>query len=347
MKHKTLLLSVCLALAATAAAHATGEGSRLTLALTGDIMMGTDYPSPQLPPQEGRQLFVEAAPVLTRATVAAGNLEGVMADGGTSTKKLSRSSYAFRTPSAFAPRLSEAGFDFVSLANNHAFDFGADGAASTRRLLQAEGIAFAGLKDSPNAAVIERDGVKIGFCAFGHNAYTWRHQDLETARQAITRLVNECDIVVVSFHGGAEGRNHSRLPYGKETFYGEDRGSLRDFAHFCIDAGADVVFGHGPHVPRAIELYKEHLVAYSLGNFCTPYGISLTGVSGLAPLLELQVTPDGRFLQGCIHSFIQRRGHGPSVDPDHRAAREIKRLTALDMPLTPLVIADDGLISRK
>lgn len=310
-------------------------------------MMGTTYPSVQLPPQEGRQLFIHTAPVLQKADIAAGNLEGTLCDGGTTHKVMSKASFAFRTPTAFAPRLKEAGYDFLSLANNHANDFGAAGISSTMNCLKAQGIAYAGIKDHPASAVIRRGNVTYGFCAFGHNAYTYRHQNLDKVRQIITDLVNRCDVVIVSFHGGAEGSAHARLPYGTETFYGEDRGSLRDFAHFCIDAGADVVYGHGPHVVRTVELYKEHFIAYSLGNFCTPYGMSLSGVTSYAPILELSLTPDGRFLSGQLHSFIQSRGVGPQPDFQHRAAKEIKRLTQLDMPHTPLIITDYGLIKHK
>lgn len=308
-------------------------------------MMGTTYPSVQLPPHEGRQLFVDVRPVLEHADIAAGNLEGTLCDGGESTKRKSKTSFAFRTPTSFAPRLREAGYDFLSMANNHANDFGPAGIRSTMACLDAQGIRYAGLKGYPDHAIIERNGVKYGFCAFGHNGYTLLHRDLDTVRRIITQLVNECDIVIVSFHGGAEGAAHNRLPYGKEIFLGEDRGSLREFAHFCIDAGADIVYGHGPHVTRAVELYKDHFIAYSLGNFCTPYGISLSGISGYAPVLELNVTRDGRFLNGRIHSFIQRRGQGPRLDKTHRAAREIRRLTLLDMPANHLHMTDDGALT--
>lgn len=318
-----------------------------TVALTGDIMMGTTFPSVQLPAQEGRQLFVDVAHILQRADIAAGNLEGTLCDGGESRKKISKVSYAFRTPTSFSPRLKEAGYDFLSMANNHAYDFGDVGIQSTMRQLDGLGIRYAGIQKYPASVTIEKDGVTYGFCAFGHNGYTYRHQDLRQVRQIVTDLVNHCDIVIVSFHGGAEGRSKNRLPKGKEVFCGEDRGSLREFAHFCIDAGADVVFGHGPHVTRAVELYKEHFIAYSLGNFCTPYGMSLSGISGYAPVLELQLREDGRFAEGQIHSFIQQRGLGPRKDEQHRVAREMKRLTLLDMPQTPLVIDDYGLIRRK
>ena len=343
---KKYFLSALLALAAFTAGAQT-QKETLQVAFTGDIMMGTTFPSVQLPPQEGRQLFVDAAPILQKADVAAGNLEGTLCDGGKTHKKVSNVCYAFRTPTSYAPLLQAAGYDFLSMANNHANDFGAEGIASTRRCLDALGIAHAGIKGFESGVVVERDGVRYGFCAFGHNGYTLRHQDLNQVRQIVTSLVNQCDIVIVSFHGGAEGSSRARLPHGKEVFCGEDRGSLREFAHFCIDAGADVVYGHGPHVARAVELYKEHFIAYSLGNFCTPYGMSLGGVLGYAPLLSLELTRDGRFVSGQIHSFVQAKGVGPRLDASHRAAREIRRLTALDVPGTPLVIDDEGHIRRK
>lgn len=321
--------------------------SVVTVAFTGDIMMGTTYPSEQLPPREGRQLFVDAQQVLQKADLAAGNLEGTLCDSGETRKKLSSICYAFRTPTHYAPLLSEAGYDFLSMANNHAYDFGETGVKSTMECLNRQGIQYAGIDGYPDRVVVERNGVRYGLCAFGHNGYTVRHQDLRRVRKIVTELVNDCDIVIVSFHGGAEGSSRNRLPYGKEMFCDEDRGSLREFAHFCIDAGADVVFGHGPHVVRAVELYKEHFIAYSLGNFCTPYGMSLAGVLAYAPLLEIQLTHDGRFVKGKIHSFIQQKGIGPRKDALCRAAREMQRLTRLDVPDTPLHIDNEGNVRRK
>ena len=314
-----------------------------TIALTGDIMMGTLYPTPQLPPDNGRHLFYDVAPVLRRADVAAGNLECVLADSGTTAKKVERQhNYAFLTPTAYVQHLVDAGYDFLSLANNHAYDFGPSGAASTQRTLQAAGLAYAGLRSHHNGVVIERGGVRYGFCAFGHNAYTHRHSDLRAVRTTLTALVARCDVLIVSFHGGAEGVKYCHLPYGEETYLDEPRGDLRAFAHFCIDAGADVVFGHGPHVTRALEVYKHHLIAYSLGNFCTPYGINLVGLSGHAPVLEVQVDGAGRFCGGRIHSYLQQRGLGPRTDPHHRVAQHMRSLTLSDVPHTPLRIHPDG-----
>jgi len=338
----TLTAALCLGTLLAATAKDT-----VTVALTGDIMMGTTFPTTQLPPQNGKLLFNDVKPLLQRADIAAGNLEGTLCDGGVTKKVPSRYCYAFRTPVSYAPLLRDAGYDFLSLANNHANDFGDFGITSTAQALQSVGIRFAGIKNRFESAILEKDGVTYGFCAFGHSNYTYHHRDLMTVRRIITDLCNRADIVIVSFHGGAEGRGCTRLPYGKETFMGEDRGSLREFAHFCVDAGADIVYGHGPHVCRAVELYKEHLIAYSLGNFCTPYGISLIGISGYAPVLEVRTLTDGRFAGGRIHSFLQQRGVGPRADRNHSVAREIRRLTQLDMPDTPLLVADDGTLTRK
>ena len=345
MKHILLIAAALLVSLTTSTARA--EGETLSVALTGDIMMGTTFPGKQLPPQKGRQLFVHVSPILQRTDVTAGNLEGTLCDGGTTTKKVSNVCYAFRTPTAFAPRLREAGYDMLSLANNHARDFGEYGCTTTMRALRAQGIAYAGLKEHPATAVIVRGGVRYGFCAFGHNGYTYRTQDLETAARIIDSLRPRCDILIVSFHGGAEGRTKNRVPHGTETFLGEDRGNLREFTHFCVDHGADVVYGHGPHVVRGVELYRNRFIAYSLGNFCTPYGVSLTGISGYAPIIELTIARDGSFRTGHIHSFIQQRGLGPRRDTTHVVAQEISRLSALDFPQSPLSITCEGVITRR
>ena len=304
------LLSLTLAFIGITPLHA----QTLNIAMTGDIMMGTTYPSIMLPANDGRDLFRDAKDILTGADLTVGNLEGAICDGGRSTKGTGPNSYAFRTPTSYGHLLKEAGFDFLSMANNHANDFGLEGIESTERVLEEQGILFSGIDGRIESAVIERKGLKIGLCAFGHNSYTLKHTDLTTVGRIVDDLVSRCDLVIVSFHGGAEGRTKNHLPNGPETFLGENRGSLRQLAHFCIDHGADVVYGHGPHVVRAMEVYKDRFIAYSLGNFCTPYNVSLTGISGYAPVVEININADGSFIDGKIHSFLQTRGIGPRKD---------------------------------
>ena len=324
-----------------------GYAQTLTVAMTGDVMMGTTYPSMMLPANNGADLFRDAKGVLVGADLTVGNLEGAICDGGKSTKGSGPNSYSFRTPTSYGHLLKEAGFDYMSMANNHANDFGQEGIQSTEKVLKEQGILFSGIAGRTESAVIERKGLKIGLCAFGHNSYTLKHTDLATVGRIVDDLVKRCDLVIVSFHGGAEGRTQSHLPQGGETFLGENRGSLRQLAHFCVDHGADIVYGHGPHVVRGIEVYKGRFIAYSLGNFCTPYNVSLTGISGYAPVVEISIDKDGQFLNGQIHPFLQTRGVGPRTDKNKSVITEMKRISESDLPQSQASIDSDGHIKLK
>lgn len=316
-----------------------------SVALTGDIMMGTTYPDTLLPAGNGRLLFVDVQGILSAADLAVGNLEGTLCDSAATRKRRSEHSYSFRTPVEFAARLKDAGYDYLSLANNHTFDFGYDGLASTEKALERYGISYSGVRHRPASVVLERGGIRFGLCAFGHNAHTLRHQELSKVREVLDSLRARADVVVVSFHGGGEGKAFSHLPDSTEVFLGENRGSLRRFARFCIDNGADIVFGHGPHVVRCVEMYKDRFIAYSLGNFCTPYSISIAGVSGYAPVIVVDTDRRGKFLGGRIYPFIQRRGLGPRRDTSNVVIRHIRMLTDADVLGGRLKISGDGRIT--
>ena len=324
-----------------------GHAQELTIAMTGDVMMGTTFPEIMLPAHDGRYLFKDTKNILSKADLTVGNLEGAICDGGESTKGDGPNSYAFRTPTSYGHLLKEAGYDFMSMANNHANDFGLEGIESTESVLDQQGILYAGLEGRTESAIIERKGLKIGLCAFGHNSYTLKHLNLDTVGRIVDELVEKCDLVIVSFHGGAEGRTKRHLPYEKETFLNENRGSLRQLAHFCVDHGADVVYGHGPHVVRGIEVYNGRFIAYSLGNFCTPYNVNLTGISGYAPIVEISIDKDGAFLKGKIHSFLQTKGIGPRTDKKKRVIYEMKRLSEADLPHSQAKIYNNGNIELK
>jgi hypothetical protein len=111
-----------------------------------------------------------------------------------------------------------------------------------------------------------------------------------------------------------------------------------------IDAGADLIVGHGPHVVRAVERYRGRLIAYSLGNFATYYGISVAGIKGIAPILVATLDGEGRFIEGEIVSTIQLRPDGPSIDPRQRALALLLGLTAEDFPDSGLRFHSDGTI---
>ncbi len=307
-------------------------------------MLGTDYPHDRLPPA-GLNLLEPVSYTLQQADITFGNLEGVLIDGGKPFKRCSNPAhcYLFRTPSRFVEQFKQAGFDVVSLANNHARDFGEEGRSTSMALLAAAGIHHSG-RDG-DVASWEVKGSKVALIAFAPFAGANSMHALEQVRQRITELDHSHDIVLVSFHGGAEGAGVERVPFASEYYHGEARGDVVEFSRLAVDAGADLVLGHGPHVPRAIELYNGRLIAYSLGNFATYWGINVRGRNGLAPILTAELAPDGRFLGGKIVSARQVRPAGPVPDDSHTAARVIRDLTLADFPETPLIIDERGTIS--
>ena len=190
--------------AASMTSDRRAKGGTLNLAFVGDIMPGTTFPDSRLPEKDGATLFKDVDSILTAADVAAGNMEGALADEGETTKKGGKFSYSFRVPTRYGKLIADAGFDFMSMANNHAFDFGLDGVKSTEATLHSNGIAYSGIGGRKESAIVERNGIRYGFCAFGHNSYTLKHADLENVKRIIGNLREKADIVIVSFHGGAE-----------------------------------------------------------------------------------------------------------------------------------------------
>lgn len=316
----------------------------IDIAAVGDIMLGTDYPKRRLA-ENPSLLLQSAAPVLQQADVSFGNLEGVLLNGGEARKRCPDPSrcYVFRSPESYAQILADAGFDLLSLANNHARDFHEEGRDTTMRTLDAVGILHSG-RDG-DVARWEHAGLKMAMIAFAPFIGAHDMLDLEYGHQQISQLAAETDVLLVSFHGGAEGADRTAIPFTTEYFHGEDRGDVVAFAHMAIDAGADLVLGHGPHVPRALELYRGRLIAYSLGNFATHWGINVRGVNGLAPVLVAKLDQEGRFVGGQLHSFRQQRPHGPLLDPSHQVALTIRSLTRETFPNTPLLIGETGHIT--
>lgn len=318
----------------------------LTIIGVGDIMMGTNYPEDRLPPEDGALLMREVEPILRDADVTFGNLEGTLLNEGGTPKKCNdpKLCYAFRTPVHYVKNLVSAGFDIMSLANNHAGDMGDEGRDSTMYTLLEAGILHAG-QLSMKTTILIKDSIKYGLAAFAPNTNCVPINDLEGARYIIRQLDSLVDIIIVSFHGGAEGAKFQHVPRTHEMFYGEDRGDVYNFSHTLIDAGADIVFGHGPHVTRGIEVYKNRFIAYSLGNFCTYRGISVTGINGLAPIIKVFTNPKGEFLKGQITPTIQSHATGVKIDAQNSVIKIIQDLTKKDFPESKIQIDDNGLIT--
>ncbi len=322
----------------------------LRIAAVGDILLGLNYPDSLIrtTPDDGASLLNLHSSIIRKANLSLGNLEGVLLDKGNATKSIQNATvkYLFRMPERYAFRLKKAGFDFMSLANNHTRDFGIDGLRSTMRSLSNENIHYAGIKGICESVIIKKDNIRYGVCAFAPYAATVSILDYGYSTKIISELKKKCDIVIVSMHTGAEGIDQVHVPHSMEIFHGELRGDAHRFAHLAIDSGADLVLGHGPHVVRAMELYKDRLIAYSLGNYCTPFGVSKVGKCGYAPLLEIFINNSGEFLYGKIHSAIQKGSNGPVEDSDNLVIDEIRKLSQEDYPNSELKIDKGGRIYR-
>ncbi len=318
----------------------------LSIIGVGDIMMGTNYPEDRLPPRDGAFLMEGVDSILQDADVTFGNLEGVLLDSGGTPKRCKdpKVCYAFRSPVRYVSNLTKAGFDLMSLANNHAGDMGEEGRQSSMRVLEENGILHAGQLNQ-KTTIFEKDSVRYGLVAFAPNSNCVPLNDIEGAKQLVMQLDSIVDVVIVSFHGGAEGAQFQNVPRTEEMYYGENRGDVYKFSHTLIDAGADIIFGHGPHVTRAIEVYNNRFIAYSLGNFCTYRGISIAGVNGIAPIIKVFTDREGKFLFGRITPTQQTYEHGVRVDPEKKVILKIRELTKKDFPEGNIEIDDDGLIT--
>ena len=332
-----LLLALLPALSARAEDNvATGPVESLPairVAAVGDVMMGTTFPESILPPEDGATLFRSVAPLLTGHDVVFGNLEGPLTDVERSPKcpkprRKGRPCFAFRTPPRYAARLAEAGFTAVNVANNHALDFGMDGLDNTLDVLDAAGIEPVG---GERVAVFAISGKSVAVAGFSYSLRTrYVHPllDVEAAREIVAELKGEYDVVVVSFHGGAEGAPAMRVTDAEEEFMGENRGNVVRFARAAVDAGADLVLGHGPHVPRAIEVYRGKLIAYSLGNFAVYSMFNIKGPSGLGYALQAELDPEtGDVLRFRTPSVTLLHPGIPHPDPSGKAEALLRTLS--------------------
>jgi poly-gamma-glutamate capsule biosynthesis protein CapA/YwtB (metallophosphatase superfamily) len=313
----------------------------ISLIAVGDMMLGTNFPGPEYLP--AGNILEPVSAYLQAADITFGNLEGTVLNSGGEVKKCSdpKTCYAFRQPEYVVDYLKGAGFDLLSVANNHMGDFGQTGRDNTQRVLKEKGIHYAGLETCPKDTFHVK-GIVVGMTAVSPNSACLRLNDYEKVAAIVKELNSYCDIVIVSFHGGAEGSSKQHVPKQKEIFLGEDRGNVYEFARVMIDAGADVILGHGPHVTRGIDSYKGKFITYSMGNFATYARFSLSGPNGIAPIYKLYLTRKGDFVRGEIMPIQQLGEGGPTFDPAKRVLQVIKDLSTQDFPETKWQFEPDG-----
>jgi len=321
----------------------------ITVVAVGDIMLGTNYPTNinYLPPNDDcSALWAPVVKYLRDADLTFGNCEGTFNDHPEYVRGCnSDNCYRFSMPTKYVHCFVDAGFDVLSNANNHVADAGTFGKKSTLKTIKDAGLHSAGLVEKPTDT-FSINGVKWGFCAFAPNEGTCQINDYKKMQQTVSMLKKECDLVLVSFHGGAEGHTHEHVTRAYETFLGQNRGNVYEFAHKAIDAGADLVIGQGPHVTRAVELYKGKFIAYSLGNFCTYRRFNLKGVNGIAPIVKIWVDSNGDFIKAKIIPVYQDKMTGTHYDELGRVIKRMQELTKEDFPEGVLNISDDGWITK-
>lgn len=314
-------------------------------------MMGSYTPTTVLPPRLGQEFIDSTAYLLDSADITFGNLEGVFVTQDIEPQKCSEASrkakrcYEFGMPDTLSYALKGMHFSMMSMDNNHNSDYGWKGVNYTKEQLDKHGISYAA-KKAP--VIIEIDSVKIGVIAFGHSSESYQVFDLKTATEVVLSLDSVVDLVIVSFHGGAEGLSAQHIKDTTEFFYGENRGNLIQFSKTVIDAGADLVIGHGPHVLRAIDAYKGKLICYSLGNFLTHGNVNITGVKGKGAIMDLFLdTTTGDFVSGEIIPTVQVARGVPVYDDEKSAIEIIQSLTQADFPNSTIKIDANGSISLK
>lgn len=274
----------------------SSEVQETTLMATGDVMLGRSVNTRTAASGDQLYPFRWTQALLAGADLTLINLENPLVDPCPSTDTGMR----FCAPEAAADTLALAGVDVANLANNHIRNYGETGYQSTITALGQRGIA---VSDAQQLARVERNGTVFGFLGF----------DLVTTRWSPDRLADkisladsQVDVLVVSVHRGAE--------YAADATEGE-----KELLRLAVDAGADVVIGHHPHVVQPVEVYRGVPIAYSLGNFIFDQMWSQTTREGVVGIFVFsgKKLASYQFIPVLIEDLGQPR---PVGDPSHAAA---------------------------
>jgi hypothetical protein len=307
----------------------------VSFAAVGDIAMVAN--------SDGGSSYFASVKRYLRGGVVLGNLEGTLTDRGASKCGAGSSScFAFRAPPSYVSLLTRAGFTIMNLANNHAYDYGSVGQADTIAALDRVGLRHTGRP--AEIAVLKVRDVKVAVLGFA--AYPWAQSltDVRTARALVRKADAGADLVVVTMHAGAEGSSANHVRPGVEYFLGENRGDPVTFTHAVVDAGADLVVGHGPHVLRGMEWYRGRLIAYSMGNFVGCHTLSTSGVLSLSGVLRATLRADGSWVRGELVP-VRMVGCGvPERDPAEAAHGFVRELSKQDFGRRGVRISRTGVL---
>ncbi|HZM81141.1 MAG TPA: CapA family protein [Candidatus Limnocylindrales bacterium] len=320
-----------------------GTAQTITLGAVGDIIMG-DAPG-SMPANDGRGFF-DKVKSLFAVDLMMGNMEEPITEdtGFAKCGPEQTSCHQFRVPPSYAAHLRDAGFHLLNQANNHGYDYGPAGYTNTQKSLTNAGLKYTGPRNY--VSVVEVKGVKVAVLGFSSYDRDNSLLSYTQAKSVVQKASGMADLVVIQVHWGAEGSGMTHVKPGTEMFLGENRGDPMAFSRAVIDAGADLIIGHGPHTLRGFELYKGRLIAYSLGNFAGGKGLKGDANLGWGAVLHTTVKPDGSFVSGKFNStyFVTNPGV-PNPDGQNRGLGLVRDLTKSDFPNTGPTISSDGVIS--
>jgi hypothetical protein len=325
-------------------ASPTAASEQISMSAVGDVILG-DAPN-NLPPDNGKGFFDDVQASLG-ADLQMANLEQPLTnDTGVSkcsAATVGKTCFQFRSPPSYANILKDAGFGLVNLANNHAYDFGQAGHTNTRAALDAAGVKYTGPPGMITIVTVK--GIKVAVLGFA--PYPWANDllNIPKGQDLVRKAKQQADLVVIQVHMGGEGADYTHVKPGTEMYLGENRGDPIAFSHAMIDAGADIIIGHSPHVLRAMEFYKGHLIAYSLGNFAGYHALVYSGVVGITGILKVTLRKDGSYVSGTLVPTHMIAPGVPRMDPQNQANPLVSGLTKSDFPKTGAVIAADGTIT--
>jgi hypothetical protein len=323
----------------------TSADPSIELSATGDIIMGS---APNKLPANGGDGFFDSVKPALKSDLVMGNLEQPLTDD-TGTSKCGSPArancFAFRSPPSYAAHLKDAGYELLNTANNHSKDFGSAGYASTVKALDGAGLQHTGAEDE--ITVVDVKGIKVAVLGFSPYAGANNLNDIAHTEAIVAKAKTEADIVVVQAHLGAEGSDKTHVKPGSELFFGENRGDPIKFTHAAIDAGADVVIMHGPHVLRGMQFYQGKLIAYSLGNFAGGgKTLSNNGILKYGGVLHVKLTKTGAWAGGRFLSTYLSPVGVPTRDSANEQGRKmVAQLSKADFGDTAARIGSDGSIS--
>ena len=215
------------------------------------------------------------------------------------------------------------------------------GLRETQKTLQAAGIAHFGPLGQPSVTMLVK-GKRIAWIGAAVVSCCLHVDQIKQVAERVKELKTNHDLVFVSMHAGAEGSDMGHVPPGPEMYRGESRGDVRAFTHAMIDAGADLVIGHGPHALRGMELYQGKVIAYSLGNFLGYSGFSILGNLRYSMILQLDMNLTGQVQRLKVIPLVMKPFALPTPDPQARTWTMLNQLGKADFPPSAILLDHKG-----